>query len=80
MAHKNIDAPIKEHSDKIQWIKLICPECRVGTIYILSSWENPPRFCDFCRARRVGKKEKALRSYFNNLRNKKKLTDKRFWR
>jgi hypothetical protein len=70
-----MDAPVRENSEKSQWIKLKCPECRVGTIYILGSWENPPRFCDFCRARRVDNKERALRIYFKTLRNKKELTD-----
>jgi len=72
---KNIGTSLQEHSEKLQWIKLKCPECLVGTIYILGSWENPPRFCDFCRARRVDNKERALRIYFKTLRNKKRLTD-----
>lgn len=62
-------------TEKNQWIKLKCNECRSGAIYVLPSWKNTPRYCDFCKARRVDKKERALRSYFKNLRNKKRLTE-----
>ena len=58
---------------KPQWINLKCRECADGTIHILSSWTNTPRYCVFCKARRVDKKERALRVYFKNLRDKKKL-------
>lgn len=75
MDHKNSNVPNQEGSEKPQWIKLKCPECRMGTIYILSLWKKPPRYCDSCRARRVGRKEIALRSYFKNLRSKKIFTE-----
>ena len=75
MNSKSSNVPTQQGSEKHQWIKLKCPECRVGTIYILSLWENTPRYCDSCRARRVGKKERALRSYFKNFRSQKILTE-----
>jgi len=61
----------KKPHEKPQWINFKCRECADGTIYILSSWTNTPRYCDFCKARRVDKKETGLRVYFNNFRNKK---------
>ncbi|WP_262967077.1 hypothetical protein [Methylobacter psychrophilus] len=75
MGYKIIVIPIPERTEKPQWMKLKCPECRVGTFYILAEWKKPPRYCDTCRAHKVGHKERALRHYFKNLRSKKILTD-----
>ncbi len=70
-----INSSILVNTEKQKWIKLKCPECRVGTLYILDSWEKPPRYCDSCHAHKVSHKERALRNYFKNLRNKKILTE-----
>lgn len=59
----------------MKWIKIKCPECESGTIYILPTWKNTPRYCDLCKARRVDKKERGLRLYIRDMRNKKNLTE-----
>ena len=74
MVYKSIVTPIPERPEKPQWIKLKCPECRVGIFYILAEWSKPPRYCETCRAQKVGHKEIAVREYIKNLRNKKILT------
>lgn len=61
-----------------EWIKIKCRECNDGTIIYNSEWQIVPHFCDLCRARRVDRKEMALRIYFKDKRSiqgKKALTE-----
>jgi hypothetical protein len=56
------------------WVKRKCRQCETGEILVHIEWDNPPRLCDICKARKTHKKERGLRVY---IESKKKKTNQK---